>query len=156
MISLQDPLVVVLGDDFKQYVQGKRTKNSVTEKDVERFVMEFLPQMFVWDELLPEKILRQISPFVTEGLLARFKLELTKRSEKDLKGKKLSQSIANAKILVTEKNVIANFDKVLRIDGIPLVVPSEISFNIIRGSQTRWNPVGLYVNGLIEHEGKNN
>lgn len=156
IMAFQSPLVIVMDGTDKRYAQSERRTDSITEKDVEKFVREFLEQMFHWDRLAPEVITRQISPLVTSGLLDRIRQELSQRAEKDFKGKNLSEAIANVNVTVTEKNVVATFDKVLRIDGVPLVVPSEIAFNIMRGSSTKWNPVGLYVNGLIEHEGLKN
>jgi hypothetical protein len=156
IMAFQSPLVVVMRGDDKNYYQSARKSDSITEKDVEKFVRDFLEQMFDWNRLQPEVILRQISPLVTSGLSDRIKQELIQRAEKDFKGKNLSEAIANIQVQVTDKNVVASFDKVLRIDGFPLVIPTEISFNIIRGSPTRWNPMGLYVNGLVEHEGPKN
>lgn len=155
-VAFQSPLVIVMDDGQKLYAQSERKSDSLTEKDVEKFIRDFLQQMFNWEKLDPDLITRQVSPLVTSGLFNRITQELIQRTEKDFKGKSLSQAIANVKITVTEKNVIATFDKVLRIDGVPLVVPSEMAINIVRGSSTRWNPMGLYVNGLIEHEGLKN
>lgn len=156
VMAFQNPLVIVMAGGNKYYAQSERKSDSLTEKDVEGFIRDFLEQMFNWENLAPEVITRQVSPLVTSGLLDRIRQELIQRTEKGFKGKKLSQAIANVRVSVTEKNVIASFDKVLRIDGLPLVVPTELAFNIVRGSQTRWNPMGLYVNGLVEHEGPQN
>lgn len=156
VMAFQSPLVIVMDSGIKHYAQSERKTDSITEKDVENFIRDFLQQMFNWDKLVPDVITRQVSPLVTSGLLDRIKQELMGRTEKDFKGKSLSQAIANVKVTVTEKNVIATFDKVIRIDGVPLVVPVEMAFNIVRGSSTRWNPMGLYVNGLIEREGLKN
>lgn len=156
VMVFQSPLVIVMSGDEKSYYQSERKTDAITEKDVEKFIRDFLEQMFRWDKLSPEMILRQISPMVTQGLSDRIRQELSQKTEKDFKGKTLSQSITNVHIEVTEKNVVASFDKVLRLQGIPLVVPTELAFNIIRGSQTKWNPLGLYVNGLVEHEGPKN
>ena len=156
VMAFQSPLVIVMDSGDKRYAQSERKADSITEKDVENFIRDFLQQMFNWEKLVPEVITRQVSPLVTSGLMERIKQELIQKTEKGFKGKSLSQAIANVKVSVTEKNVIATFDKVLRIDGVPLVIPSELVFNIVRGGSTRWNPMGLYVNGLIEHEGLKN
>lgn len=156
VMAFQSPLVIVMDSGNKRYAQSERKTDSITEKDVENFIRDFLQQMFNWEKLVPDTITRQVSPLVTSGLLDRIKQELMGRTEKDFKGKSLSQAIANVRVTVTEKNVIATFDKVIRIDGVPLVVPVEMAFSIVRGSSTRWNPMGLYVNGLIEREGLKN
>ncbi len=153
VMSFQSPLVIVTDGFDKHYHQTERKADSITEKDVENFVRDFMDQLFNWDQLAPEVILRQVSPLVTSGLLDRIRLELSQKVEKDFKGKTLSQEIVRIKIQVTSKEVIASFEKVLKINGVSLVIPTQMAFNIIRGSSTRWNPMGLYVNGLIEHEG---
>lgn len=155
-MSFQSPLVILMDGQEKQYRQTERKSDSITEKDVEKFVREFLEQLFTWDQLEPDVIIRQVSPLVTSGLLERIRAELSQKVEKDFKGKTLSQDIVSVSVKVTPKEVIASFDKVLKINGVSIVIPSQMAFNIIRGGSTRWNPMGLYVNGIIEHEGAKN
>ncbi len=155
VMSFQSPLVILMSGHEKRYYQTERKQDSITERDVENFVRDFLEQLFTWDQLAPEVIIRQVSPLVTSGLLDRIRQELIQKTEKDFKGKTLSQGIVGVKIKVTPKEVIASFDKVLKINGVPLVIPTQMAFNIIGGGSTRWNPMGLYVNGLVEHEGRN-
>ena len=153
VMAFRSPLFIVMSGQEKHYYQSERKSDSITEKDVESFVREFLEQMFNWNALVPDVILKQVAPFVTTGLAEKIKQELIQRTDKDFKGKTLSEGITNIQVQVSEKDVLASFDKVLRIDGMPLVVPTQMEFNIIRGSSTRWNPIGLYVNGLVEHDG---
>lgn len=155
VMSFEAPLVIMTNGFEKHYYQTERKPNSITEKDVENFVRDFLEQLFTWDQLAPEVIINRVSPLVTSGLLDRIRQELAQKVEKDFKGKILSQEIVGVKIQVTSKEVIASFDKVLKINGVSLVIPVQMAFNIISGGSTRWNPMGLYVNGLVEHEGKN-
>lgn len=155
VMSFESPLVIITSGFEKHYYQTARKPNSITEKDVENFVRDFLEQLFTWDQLSPEVIINRVSPLVTSGLLDRIRQELAQKVEKDFKGKTLSQEIVGVKIQVTPKEVIASFDKVLKINGVSLVIPVQMAFNIIGGGVTRWNPMGLYVNGLVEHEGKN-
>lgn len=155
VMSFQSPLVILMSGYEKHYYQTVRKPDSITEKDVENFVRDFLDQLFTWDQLAPEVIINRVSPLVTSGLLDRIRQELAQKVEKDFKGKTLSQEIVGVKIQVTPKEVIASFDKVLKINGVSLVIPVQMAFNIIGGGSTRWNPMGLYVNGLVEHEGRN-
>lgn len=155
MMAFQSPLVIVTSGQEKRYYQTERKPDSITEKDVENFVRDFLEQLFTWDELAPEVILKRVTPLVTSGLLDRIRQELIQKTQKDFKGKTLSQEIVGVKIQVTPKEVIASFDKVLKINRVSLVIPTQMAFNIIGGGSTRWNPMGLYVNGLTEHEGRN-
>lgn len=155
VMNFQSPVVILTDGHEKCYYQTERKPDSITELDVENFVRDFLNQLFNWNQLAPEIILNRVSPLVTSGLLDRVRQELSQKVEKDFKGKTLSQEIVAVKIQVTPKEVIASFDKVLKINGVSLVIPVQMAFNIIAGSSTRWNPMGLYVNGLVEHEGRN-
>lgn len=152
--GFQSPLVILMNGQEKRYHQTERKRESITEKDVENFVLDFLEQLFTWEQLSPETILRQVSPLATSSLLERIRQELVQKTEKEFKGKNLSQEIVGLKIRVTPKEVIASFDKVLKINGVSLVIPAQMGFSIISGSPTRWNPMGLYVNGLTEYEGR--
>lgn len=156
VMAFQNPIVVVMDAGRKQYFQGTRQRDAISEKDVESFVRDFLEQMLDWEKFTPEAILQQVAPLATSGLQERIKSELTQHAEKEFKGKSISEAITNLRVSVTEKNVVAGFDKVLRIDGVPLVMPTELALSIVRGSPTRWNPMGLYVNGLVEHSGAKN
>ena len=122
VMAFRAPLVVVMRDQEKHYYQSERKSDSITEKDVENFVRDFIGQMFNWNSLLPDAILKQVAPFVTTGLSEKIRQELIRRVEKDFKGKALAEGITNIQVQVTEKDVLATFDKVLRIDGMPLVV----------------------------------
>ena len=155
-ISMRSPLVIVMQGRDKHYLQSEHRANPITEKDVENFVRDFLEELFTWEKLAPDSILARVSPLATSGLLDRIKQQLIQMGEKNFKGKVLSEAITNVRVQVTDKEVIASFDKVLRIDGVPLVMPTEMGFNMIQGSETKWNPLGLYVNGLTEHQGPKN
>lgn len=150
--TFRSPLVIVMRGQEKQYYQSERKPNSITEKDIENFVYVFIERMLSWEKLEPIAILKQVEPFITSGLRDKLRADLIERAEKDFKGKSLSEGVTNIKVQVTDKDVVASFDKVLRIDGIPLVIPAQMAFNIVRGTSTEWNPMGLYVNGIVEHE----
>ena len=81
---------------------------------------------------------------------------MLERKNKDFKGQEVSQDIAHIKVKISEKEIIVTFDKIFHIASIPLVVPTQVSVQIINGATTKWNPMGLYVNGILEHEGSQN
>ena len=114
VMSFQSPLVVLMSAHEKRYYQTERKPDSITEKDVENFVRDFLEQLFTWEQLRPDLIMRQVSPFVTSGLLDRIRQELVQKTEKDFKGKTLSQGIVGVKVQVTSKEVIASSSQRMR------------------------------------------
>lgn len=151
--SMKAPLVVY--DDGEKRVPHVATTKEfkIDEEQIRRFVIEYLYLYHKWEKLEPELILKQISPFTTEGLEEKIKSLLYQRRDRDFKGREVNQDIAHIKVKISEKEIVTSFDKVLHVNGIPLVMPSEASFQIINGETTRWNPMGLYVNGILEHEG---
>jgi hypothetical protein len=151
--SMRAPLVVF--DDGAQKVPYMATTKEfkIDEAQIGRFVTEYLYLYHKWDKLDPEQILKQIGPFTTEGLTEKVQVLLNQRRDRDFKGREVSQDIAHLKVKVSEKEIVAIYDKVLHISSIPLVVPSQTSFQIVNGAATKWNPMGLYVNGILEHEG---
>lgn len=154
--SLKSPLVVY--DDGSQkipYVAATR-EFKIDEEQIRRFLIEYLYLYHRWDKLEPEQILKQIGPFTTEGLIEKIQAQLLERKNKDFKGQEVSQDIAHIKVKISEKEIIVTFDKIFHIAAIPLVVPTQASFQIINGATTKWNPMGLYVNGILEHEGSQN
>ena len=101
-----------------------------------------------WSEFNATVIVKNIHPFATDGLREKLKNYFTKKLQKEFKGKRVTQDIANLKVIVSKKHVIASFDKVLRVNNIPLVVPTELSFELIKGDVTNWNllcPIGKHV-----------
>ncbi len=154
--SMKSPLVVY--DDGSQktpYVAATR-EFKIDEEQIRRFLTEYLYLYHRWDTLEPEQILKQIGPFTTEGLIEKIQAQLIERKSKDFKGQEVAQDIAHIKVTISEKEIIVTFDKIFHIAAIPLVVPTQASFQIINGATTKWNPMGLYVNGILEHEGSTN
>ncbi len=151
--SLRAPLVVY--DDGTQKVPYMATtkKFKIDEEQIGRFITEYLYLYQKWNKLDPEQILKQIAPYTTEGLTEKIQIILNERKNRDFKGREVSQDIAHLKIKVSEKEIVASYDKVLHISSVPLVMPSQASFQIVNGAVTKWNPMGLYVNRILEHEG---
>lgn len=147
------PFVVVETEDKKMPYLATAKKFDIGEEQLERFVTEYLYLYNKWEKLDPNAIVRQIAPFSTEGLTEKLKNYLSERLNKGLKDKTVTQDIAHLKIKITEKQIIASYDKVIHINNIPLVMPTQVSLQISGGSPNRWNPMGLYVNGILEHEG---
>ena len=149
-----DPIVVVKEGDRQQYFTGRKTSLPISEEAVEGFVEGFLRARYEWNTLDPKEKQKSLSPVVTDGLQEKLFKLLTHLKDKEFQGQETSQAIVNVKINVTKDKVVASFDKLLRIEGVPIPVPTTVSLNIIRGTPNVWNPIGLLVNGIIEHQSK--
>ncbi len=153
-LIFSDPIVVKEGDGELSYMIGSKAPVPINEQVVEDFVYKFLKVRYEWQELEPGSMAKSLQPVVTDGLSKKLYGLFTHLKDKEFEGKQVSQSIVNVKIEVTKEQVAARFDKLLKIEGIPIPVPTTVSLNIIRGASNRWNPVGLYVNGIKEHQVK--
>ena len=152
VISMTSNTPIIISKENSRVItyKGDKTYPDITDSEVKIFVKEFVSNRYNWEKFNPKHILGNISPLITKGLEAKLRKNLP-RQFKELKGKSLQQAIVNLKITIDKNNVTASFDRVLKIDGIALISTSEIAFNIIKGENTWANPLGLYVNGVIEH-----
>ena len=149
-----DPIVVIKDGDQQQYFAGQRANLSISEEAVEEFVRMFLHIRYEWDKLDSREKRHSLAPIVTSGLQKKLFKLLTHLKDKEFQGKDTSQAIVNVEVSVTKEKVVASFDKLLRLEGVPIPVPTTLSLHIIRGTPNVWNPVGLLVNGVIEHQEK--
>lgn len=152
------PIVVTEKCDGKTFHDGKREALKITDSDVKQFIENWIGLRYNWSEFNPEMIVRNIEPVSTFGFVEKLKEIFGKKkadnSPGNRKDDKLEEMVTNIRVTLSEKDALASFDQILRINGIPLIVPTEVSLQIVKGSPTRWNPLGLYVNGAVEHEEK--
>jgi hypothetical protein len=154
VLASKSPIVIVASENENFYFQGRQGQVEIKELDVKKFVERFVVRYYNWQELNPDQIIKNILPLATDGFKENSFLNLKARREKEFVGKKISQSASGINVQVSKQSTIATFDVILRIDNIPLIVPMQVAFQLVKGSQTEWNPLGLYVNTLTTHEGK--
>ena len=150
--QFQNPLVVVAKAHEVEFYPSERKRAPLEKQEVEQFTKQFLASLYVWDEFKSEKIARGIGPFVEIGLADKVIGTQSQKFLKELGGKRLSQSLAFVKINVLDDRVVCSFDRVLKIEGIPLVIPTEVTLSMIEGEPTNFNPMGIYVGGIEERE----
>ncbi len=149
-----DPIVVVESNCDKTFITGKRSEISITENDIKEFVTKWITLHYKWIEFDPETIIRNIEPITTAGLKEKLKKDFGEQKAQNTSDKSIEQNVSNVLVTLTDNEAIGTFDRIIRINGIPLVTPVEVALNIVQGSKTRWNPLGLYINGITEHEDK--
>jgi hypothetical protein len=146
--------VILAGENESSYFQGRYIQTELKEKDIKHFVEKFVTKYYVWDDLNPELIIKDIEPLITDGLKETILTDLKFRKEKAFFGKKIQQSVAGVSVKVTMGETIVIFDVVMRVEGIPLIVSNQVALQMVKGIQTEWNPMGLYVNSITTHEGR--
>ena len=147
----EDPIVVVYNGENKEYLIGERKNDVLTQSDLKRFIVDFVKHRHTWEQFDPEAILDGISCKLTKGFLK--KLEKKLKAKKRKRGKDdLSQYAAFVRVRIDDGKFSALFDRVVRINGLPLVTASGVSLDIVRDARTGCNPRGLYVNGIVEND----
>lgn len=149
----KNPIVILQSDSKIEYYPTIRKPIEVGKAEVEAFTKRFLSALYVWPDYKADRIQKEVDPFVEEELLVKLIEVQNQKYTKDLKDKKLSQAITFVEVDVLNDKVVARFDRVLKLEGVPLVVPTEISLSMIKGPATSLNPMGIYITGVIENEG---
>lgn len=154
-VYFRDPVVIVKSSVGHEYFPGVREKVEIDKSNIEEFTKAYLSSLYVWPEFSTERLAREISPFSEEALVPKLVSAQEQKYGNDLKSKKLAQAITFVEVEVLEDRVVARFDRVLKIEGIPLVIPTEVTLSMIKGVASRLNPMGIFVSGITEHEGAN-
>jgi hypothetical protein len=157
---------IVISESEKNILSfsGERKEIVVTEKEIKKIAEDFIKRRYQWDEYSQSEILANLTPLLTSGLKEKIADELKKQHESF---KTVSQYVGKVQITVdAEGNVVGVFDKILRITGnlkndstnleaiqkIPLLSESQILLKVVRGSVTLENPLGIYVNSVVNYE----
>ena len=152
-VSLRPPLVVVDKLGHHDFYPASHENVQLTPEDIATFSKGFLDALYVWSDFAAGTLRSSVSPFVDADLLEKIVDAQSSRYSKELKGKKLEEALTFVKVDVLSDRVVCHMDRVLKINGLPLVIPTELSLSMIQGAKTRINPMGIYIVGITEHEG---
>lgn len=152
-LCFRNPIVVVRNGSAQEFYQGTSAKVTFEKADVEDFTRKFISALYAWSEFNGDALSKEIGPLAEAGLVTKVIDGHAQKFSKELKGKHLSQAIAFLRIEVLPDRVVCRFDRILKIEGIPLVIPMEVTLSMIQSSPTRLNPMGVYVAGITEQDG---
>lgn len=151
--NFRDPIVVIKNDAEIEFYPSARQKTVVGKNEVTQFTKQFIAALYVWPEFNADSLKKEVSTYIEEDLLEKLMNAQIQRYVKELKNKKMSQAVTSIEIEVMSDKVVAKFDRLLKIEGVPVVIPTELNISMIQGPSTRVNPMGIYISGIIEHEG---
>ncbi|MBY0315896.1 MAG: hypothetical protein K2Q26_10275 [Bdellovibrionales bacterium] len=152
-LVFRNPLVIAKNVETQEYYQSHRENIKIGKNEVEVFTKRFLEALYVWDGFNVSVLSKEIDPFTENALVAKILEAQAQKYGKELKSKKISQAITFIKVNVLDDRVVCVFDRILKIEGIPLIVPTEVTFSMIQKTPTRLNPMGIYIAGITEREG---
>lgn len=160
-----DPLVIMERDAEKLSFTSKRKEVSITEEEIKKLVENFVRRRYEWENFSIKQVMASLSPLLSEGLKSKIADELEKE-EKTSRYQDFSQYVGKISISIDEShNIVGTFDKILRIhskitttggdlpiEKIPLLSESQVMVKVVKGAVTHENPLGLYINGVINYE----
>lgn len=147
----RNPMVIVRSQTTQEFYPTERKPAQIEKSDVETFTKQFLANLYAWNDFDGVKVARAIGPFSEEALVSKVINAQSQRYVKELKGKRLTQAITFVEVKVLDDRVNCRFDRVLKIEGIPLVIPTEVSLSLVQGDATYLNPMGIYVTAILEN-----
>ncbi|MBF0298170.1 MAG: hypothetical protein HQK51_05585 [Oligoflexia bacterium] len=164
------PLVIDNSEGRKVFYQTKYKEIEITDDDIKSFIERFLYQRYQWEKFSIKDTITNISSFSTSSFINILEKNLIKVVDKEMsnvnaneankneKGDKnknaqsFSQKILINTINVTDKGVLAAIDRVVEFNGLKVVSPLQVLINLVKDKPIPSNPLGIFVNGIIEHE----
>lgn len=157
-----NPLVILERDGEKLSFKSYRKEIAITEKEIKKLVENFIRRRFEWEKFSIESMMANLTPIISGGLKSKIADELA-REEKASKYSAFSQYVGKINISIDEQNnIVGTFDKILRIhsklsgdlgiEKIPLLSEAQVMIKVISGMVTEENPLGLYINAVINYE----
>jgi hypothetical protein len=156
--------VIRESDGVVQSYQGKKAEVSITQKEIKKLAENYIKRRYEWEKFDLNVMLLNLNSIVTENLKEKIRDDLKKDQESF---KSISQYVGKLDLSVNQSGeVVGKFDKVLRLtarpkdmsdqvaslpEKIPLLSETQIQFTIVRGPRTDDNPLGLYINSVVEY-----
>ena len=149
------PVVVVEGPDGKRrYFIGRAEGRGLDGDDVKDFVARFVETRYTWDRFDPKEIVGRLRCLGTAEFLGKLEASLGKKGFLGGDGERVEQYAAFIEPRLQDGKPLASFDRIVRVNGIPIASPVEVWPRIVQGARIPCNPKGLYVEALTEYGGE--
>ena len=146
----KDTLVVALTESDQLYFVGKRQSVELGEADVEEAARRFVRERYQWKSYSVESLVRNVSPFVTYGLLKKMTQQFEK-SKEFVEKNAISQDVVIQAVNLKDDHIEVKIDRVVSVGKkVKAVQPLEVHLEIIKDTPNKWNLKGLYVNAITE------
>ena len=149
------PIVVVerkTGE--RDYFSGAIGSHELDGEDVKGFVALFVKTRYTWDRFDPKEIAGRLRCLGTPEFLKVLEASPGQGGRAGEDGERVEQYAAFVKPSLHDGKPLASFDRVVRVNGIPIASPTEISLHIVQGARIPCNPKGLYVDATTEYGGE--
>lgn len=147
----KDSLVIGITGGEKLFFTGERKELPISESDVEAIARQYINARYSWDAFRAENVSKELAPYTSTGLLQKLNDSFAKN--KTLSKNGLSQGVLIRKLKLVDGKVLAQIDQVIQVsEKMKLVQSIGLTLTVIRGYPNHWNPLGLYVNSVLEHQ----
>lgn len=146
----RDSLVIALAESDRLYFIGERKNLNVNESDVEETAKRFVLERYQWKMYNIEALVRNVSPYITYGLLKEVTRQFEK-SKKFMEKNSISQDVVIQSVNFNGEHVEVKMDRVVSVGKrVKAVQPLTVHIEVIKGIPNKWNLRGLYVNAITE------
>lgn len=152
-LNLKPPIVIVEKNHEREFYKSKKGSITIRENDIANFLIQYTKLRHTWKGENISEVIKNITPLSTEGLASKVENELNRELGKEVERKQVEQTVANIVPTITEKHASVTFDKIIKIKGVPIIVQTQEILTLVKGDISEWNPMGLYVKGIIQHSG---
>lgn len=149
--AMKAPLVITQDGGRTKFITANFQKVEPIDQDILDFVGDFLKIRYSYVDFSPEKIIKSLHPFATNAYLEKLKKTL-QDSEKVIKEQGVEQRALIRDVKLTDSDVYAVVDRILYVKGLKAVTSVEVRISLSRDSATNVNPLGIYIDGSLEHE----
>jgi len=152
LTQLSGPLVLYKEDGRVLSFSAQNEIVEVTEDQVKLLVKDFINRRFNWDQYDESVIYGSITPLLSRSLKRKI-LKSLKDQRKQMGDGEVSQYVGKIDVQINDQGkIIASFDKILRLKGLPLITESQLKIGISEGARSPENPWGIYINSLVSYD----
>ena len=153
--ALTRPTILVRDDiNERKYFVINNEDLPPTKSDVEAILKDFVQRRYTYSKETFNDVFTAIGPLCTDGYLEEADKAMNKEEKEFGMVKMIEVLPVNIKTVVTDKEAKAKFEKFIRLDGVPLVLSTEILLSLVPADRTKDNPYGLSIDGVVEHENR--
>lgn len=151
-LIFSNPIVIYEKEGERIGYIGKNEAVTISEGEIKELVKRFIRNRYEWGEFNPRVIAENLRPYTKKNLVTKVLTKLSSEM-KQFEGKPIQQYVGKIHVSIDQENkIVGTFDKILRVQGIPLLSESQVLIGIVKGMTTKTNKLGLYINSVVDYE----
>ena len=146
------PIVILERAGEQSYFKAEFKDVEITDAVATDLIQTFLTRYYTKSANENEASIENLKPLISPGLQEKLEKALVKSQKipEEIEGKDVSQLIAGIDLSFSDKDVTAEFFKIVTIDKTSLLQRSKVKLTLQKWDATSLNPVGIYINSFEE------